>query len=107
VCGYSPRTRFDLIIDTMFKSAIVDGCVKVNNVQDYRNYEVTCERAKTHLGFLPKYDISRIVKSLHSRLEESGDLSNDLFYNINTFKCRNGLDRGQRRERGDRRPHGV
>jgi nucleoside-diphosphate-sugar epimerase len=151
VCGYSPRTRFDLIINTMFKAAMVEGCVTVNNpsiwrpildvrdtasaflravqadygisgafnvaydnftvgqiadmvkdevqeligkkigitinnVQDYRNYKVTCSKAKTYLGFLPKYDISQIVRSLYERVEEYGDFSNDLFYNINTFK---------------------
>jgi len=151
VCGHSPRTRFDLIVNTMFKSAIVDGRVTVNNpsiwrpildvrdtstaflraiqadysisgafnvafgnftvgqiadivkeeveeligkkvgitlnnVQDYRNYKVTCDKARTYLGFLPKYSISDIVSSLHDHLEEYGDFSNELFYNIDTFK---------------------
>jgi nucleoside-diphosphate-sugar epimerase len=151
VCGYSPRTRFDLIVNTMFKSAIADGCVTVNNpsiwrpildvrdtsaaflravqadygisgsfnvafdnftvgqiadmvkdeveellgkkvrielknVQDFRNYKVTCQRARTYLGFLPKYSIPDIVRNLYEHLEEFGDFSDDSFYNINTFK---------------------
>lgn len=151
VCGYSPRTRFDLIVNTMFRAAIVDGCVTVNNpsiwrpildvrdtsaaflravqadygisgafnvaydnftvgqiadmvkdevgdllgkkiridikdIQDYRNYKVTCQRARTYLGFLPKYSISDIVKDLYEHLDEYGDFSDDCFYNINTFK---------------------
>jgi nucleoside-diphosphate-sugar epimerase len=151
VCGYSPRTRFDLIVNTMFKSAIVDGKVtvnnpsiwrpildvrdtssaflraiqadygisgsfnvaydnftvgqiadmvkdeveellgkkvgiEINNVQDFRNYKVTCQKARTYLGFLPKYSISDIVEDLYSHMEQYGDFSNDSFYNINTFK---------------------
>jgi len=151
VCGHSPRTRFDLIVNTMFKSAIVEGRVivnnpsiwrpildvrdtssaflravqadysisgvfnvaydnftvgqiadmvkdeveqllgkkvgiTINNLQDYRNYKVTCEKARTYLGFLPKHSISDMIKSLHDHLDAYGDFSSDLFYNINTFK---------------------
>jgi nucleoside-diphosphate-sugar epimerase len=151
VCGYSPRTRFDLIVNTMFKSAMTDGRVIVNNpsiwrpildvrdtssaflravqadhsisgafnvaydnftvgqiadmvkdevetrsgkkvaieihdIQDFRNYKVTCQKARTYLGFLPKYTITDIVENLYAHLDEYGDFSNDSFYNINTFK---------------------
>jgi nucleoside-diphosphate-sugar epimerase len=151
VCGHSPRTRFDLIVNAMFKSAIVEDRVTVNNpsiwrpildvrdtssaflravqadysisgtfnvafdnftvgqiadmvkdeveellgrkvgieindVQDFRNYKVTCQRARTYLGFLPKYSISDIVENLYNHLELFGDFSDDSFYNINTFK---------------------
>ena len=151
ICGYSPRTRFDLIVNTMFKAAIVDGKVTVNNpsiwrpildvrdtstaflraiqadygisgafnvaydnftvgqiadmvkdeveellgekvgieiksIQDFRNYKVTCQKARTYLGFLPKYSIADTVKNLHAHLDLFGDFTDDSFYNINTFK---------------------
>jgi nucleoside-diphosphate-sugar epimerase len=151
VCGYSPRSRFDLIVNTMFRAAIVDGrivvnnpsiwrplldvrdtstaflravqadgrisgvfnvafdnftvgavadmvkeevealtgrriMVTVNNMQDFRNYKVTCEKARTYLGFQPKYSVPDMVESLYTHLDSYGDFSNDEYYNIKTFK---------------------
>lgn len=151
VCGYSPRTRFDLIVNTMYRAAMVDGrivvnnpsiwrplldvrdtanaflravqadqsisgvfnvaydnftvgavadmvkeevekltgkriLVTVNNMQDFRNYKVTTEKARTYLGFRPKYSVTDMVESLFEHRDEYGDFSNDEFYNIKTFK---------------------
>lgn len=36
VCGYSPRMRFDLIVNTMYKCAIVDRLITVNNPSIWR-----------------------------------------------------------------------
>lgn len=36
VCGYSPRMRFDLIINTMFKTAMTEGRIVVNNPAIWR-----------------------------------------------------------------------
>lgn len=151
VCGHSPRMRFDLIINTMFKCAILDGEITVNNpsiwrplldvrdtasaflravqadktisgvfnvakdnftvgqvadfvkdeveactgkkvrikikdVQDFRNYKVNCERAKTYLGFQPKYAITDITRALYDNLATYGDLGQERYYNIQVFK---------------------
>jgi nucleoside-diphosphate-sugar epimerase len=38
VSGYSPRMRFDLIINTMFKCAMKDGVIRVNNPAIWRPF---------------------------------------------------------------------
>lgn len=36
VCGYSPRMRLDLVVNTMFKSAVADNKITVNNPEIWR-----------------------------------------------------------------------
>ena len=36
ICGYSPRMRFDLIVNTMYRSCIQDGKITVNNPSLWR-----------------------------------------------------------------------
>lgn len=152
--GYSPRMRFDLIVNTMFKAAMIDGQITVNNPaiwrplldvrdtssaflravqadysisgafnvafdnytvgqvadlvrdevirltgkkvkvnildkQDFRNYKVTCDKARTYLGFKPKYDVPDMIDSIYQHIEEYGDFSNPNYYNIQVFKSLN------------------
>jgi nucleoside-diphosphate-sugar epimerase len=151
ISGYSPRMRFDLIVNTMYKTAMLEGKVTVNNasiwrplldirdairgylravqahqsingvfnvisdnytvgavgdmvkegveeltrkkiaieiksLQDFRNYKVTCQKAKTVLGFEPKYNVIDMLTDIHSHRESLGDLNQDIYYNIRRFR---------------------
>jgi len=151
VSGYSPRMRFDLIVNTMFKSAMTEGKITINNpsiwrpvydirdaasafvravqanhaisgvfnvtsgnytvgqvgdlvkheidrktgrkirleiknIEDFRNYKVNIDKAKTCLGFQPLYSISDVIDDLFEHQDEYGDFTEDRFYNIVAFK---------------------
>ena len=151
VSGYSPRMRLDLVVNAMFKSAISDQTITVNNpaiwrpvlsiddavnayiraieaqenisgifniasgnftvgeigdfvkrgveenlgvttklniknMNDFRNYKVSYEKAINVLSFKPSQDINSIVKNLELNLEKYRDFSNSDYYNIQVFK---------------------
>ncbi|MBL8330633.1 MAG: NAD-dependent epimerase/dehydratase family protein [Rubrivivax sp.] len=151
VSGFSPRMRLDLVINTMFKSAIQDKVITVNNpaiwrpvlairdaadayvraiestqevsgvfniasgnytigeiadlvnegvreylgvdskiivknIQDFRNYKVSAEKAKRILSFNPRFDAKDIVKDLVDNLDQFKDFTRPEYYNIRTFK---------------------
>lgn len=151
VCGHSPRMRMDLIVNTMFKCAMTEEQITINNpaiwrplydirdcvhgflqavnvdpsisgvfnvcsgnftvgqvgeqvkaevekltgkkiqlniknIQDFRNYKVSIEKAQKILGFDPKHAISDIVNDLYSNRDYYGDFEREEFYNIRVFK---------------------
>lgn len=151
VSGYSKRMRMDLIVNTMFKTAMTEGKIIVNNpsiwrpiydirdainaflraiqanysisgvfnvasgnytvgqvgdiikheiekltgkkikleiknIQDFRNYKVSIEKAKTTLGFQPQHGVKDIIDDLYKHIDEIKDFDNENYYNIKIFK---------------------
>jgi nucleoside-diphosphate-sugar epimerase len=60
--------------------------VEIKNLDDFRNYKVSIEKAKIELGFQPQYSIKDIVADLYSHKDTYGNLENDDYCNIKVFK---------------------
>jgi len=151
VSGYSPRMRLDLVVNTMFKSALEKGVITINNpsiwrpvlsiqdaanayvraieanqdisgifnlssgnytvgeigdivkegvetllgktvkleiknMQDFRNYKVSAEKAKNILSVKSTHDVKAIVADLAKNLDKFKDFENPDYYNIQIFK---------------------
>ncbi|MBF0553505.1 MAG: SDR family oxidoreductase [Nitrospirae bacterium] len=151
ICGFSPRMRMDLIVNTMFKTSMTEGRVTINNpsiwrpildirdaasayirsiqayysisgvfniasdnytvgqvgdvvkhesekqtgkpvkleiknIEDYRNYKVSIEKAMTYLGFQPDYKVKDILLDLFEHRDYYGDYEEEKYYNIRVFK---------------------
>lgn len=151
VSGYSPRMRLDLIVNTMFKTALSTGEVIINNpsiwrpilsiqdaanayvraieaagpisgifnissgnytvgevadyvkeavenklkknvklniknIQDFRNYKVSVEKAMNILSFKPSHTVESILDDLINHLDRFKDFDNPNYYNIQVFK---------------------
>jgi nucleoside-diphosphate-sugar epimerase len=151
ISGYSPRMRFDLVINTMFKSCMLNEKITVNNatiwrpilstkdavsayincvnapyeisgvfniisknymiidialkvketieqilnknidieiknIQDFRNYRVSDEKAKSILKLYSKNDVDDIVEDLIAHKHFFEDYNNKNYYNIEIFK---------------------
>jgi nucleoside-diphosphate-sugar epimerase len=151
VSGFSPRMRLDLIVNTMFRSALRNGEIVVNNpsiwrpilsiedavnaytraveasdgltgvfniasgnytvgetadivkdaldrglggrlkltiknLQDYRNYKVSIEKASNVLGFKPRHTVESIVDDLLRHRSEFANMDDPVYYNIRVFE---------------------
>ncbi|MBL7650279.1 MAG: SDR family oxidoreductase, partial [Candidatus Hydrogenedentes bacterium] len=111
VSGFSPRMRLDLVINTMSTQEVsgvfniasgnytigeiadlvnegvreylgVDSKIIVKNIQDFRNYKVSAEKAKRILSFNPRFDAKDIVKDLVDNLDQFKDFTRPEYYNI-------------------------
>ena len=151
VSGYSPRMRLDLIVNTMFKTALATGEIIINNpsiwrpilsiqdaanayvraieaapaisgvfniasgnytvgevadyvkeavekklkkkvklniknIQDFRNYKVSVEKAMNMLSFKPAHTVESILDDLIDNLDKFKDFDNPNYYNIQVFR---------------------
>jgi nucleoside-diphosphate-sugar epimerase len=60
--------------------------IDLRDIQDFRNYKVSIEKAKTYLGYQPQYDIKETIDNLFENKDEYGDFDRDEFYNIRVFR---------------------
>ncbi len=60
--------------------------VEIKNIEDYRNYKVSIDKAKTFLGYQPQRTVIDIIDDLYNHRYCYGDYENDAFYNIRVFR---------------------
>jgi nucleoside-diphosphate-sugar epimerase len=60
--------------------------ITIKQIEDYRNYKVTIDKARTHLGFQPRYTVTDIIEDLYEQRAYFEDYDKDKYYNINVFK---------------------
>jgi nucleoside-diphosphate-sugar epimerase len=77
VSGYSPRMRLDLIVNTMFKSAMRDGVITINNPSIWRPILATEDAVSAYIRVIEAHEsISGIfnIASGNYTVGEVGDL---------------------------------
>ncbi len=77
VSGYSPRMRFDLVVNTMFKSAVTEGVININNPAIWRPILAIKDAATAYIRAIESNeDISGVfnVASGNYTVGEIGDL---------------------------------
>lgn len=68
-------------------NTLIDVELIINNIEDVRNYKVSTEKIESCLGYKSKFDVNDIVDNLLNNINfKTFDFSNDIYYNINTFK---------------------
>jgi nucleoside-diphosphate-sugar epimerase len=61
VCGYSPRMRLDLVVNTMFKTALTEGVITVNNPSIWRPVVAIQDAVSAYIRAVEaNYDLSGI-----------------------------------------------
>jgi nucleoside-diphosphate-sugar epimerase len=65
----------------------IDVDLKIEHVQDFRNYKVSIEKARRILDFHPQHDVGSIVKELVEHLPKFRDFDNPIYYNIKVFQA--------------------
>ena len=60
--------------------------IALKNIEDFRNYKVTIDKAKTYLGYQPQHAIEDIIDDLYGNRANFEDYEDERFYNIKVFK---------------------
>ncbi|MGB9612626.1 MAG: NAD-dependent epimerase/dehydratase family protein [Candidatus Margulisiibacteriota bacterium] len=76
----------DLVKEEMERLTGKKILIEVKNIDDFRNYKVSIEKAKVELGFEPVHTIGDIVDDLYAHRDLYGNFEREEYYNIKIFK---------------------
>ena len=76
----------DLVQRGVAKGLDLDVRLEMKNIEDYRNYKVSTEKARTVLSFHPQHGVEETVDDLIAHRDEFKDFDNPNYYNIEVFR---------------------
>jgi nucleoside-diphosphate-sugar epimerase len=68
------------------KLAGISVVVEDRNIQDFRNYRVSIDKAYRILGYKPTHTLVDVVKNIYENIDKISDFENEAYYNIQVFK---------------------
>jgi nucleoside-diphosphate-sugar epimerase len=80
--NYTVGEIADLVREHIGSSVKID----IKHVQDFRNYKVTWDKAKTILSFHPRQKVEGILRELSNNVGSFQDWDNPKYYNIQVLR---------------------
>ncbi len=68
------------------KLAGISVVIEDRNIQDFRNYRVSIDKAYRILGYKPTHTLVDVVKNIYENMDKIADFENEAYYNIQVFK---------------------
>ena len=88
--NYTVGELADYVKEGVHKHMGVKSAIEIRNMQDFRNYKVSCAKAANLLSFKARFAASDIVEDLANNHIKFQDFENPAYYNIQTFKALEG-----------------
>jgi nucleoside-diphosphate-sugar epimerase len=84
--NYTVGEVADFVKDAVEKKMKKKVKLNIKNIQDFRNYKVSVEKAMNILSFKPGHTVESILDDLIENFDKFKDFENPNYYNIQVFK---------------------
>jgi nucleoside-diphosphate-sugar epimerase len=84
--NYTVGEVADYVKEAVDKKLKKNVKLNIKNIQDFRNYKVSVEKAMNILSFKPTHTVESILDDLIVNLDKFKDFDNPNYYNIQVFK---------------------
>jgi nucleoside-diphosphate-sugar epimerase len=64
----------------------IEAGLNAKNIEDFRNYKVSTEKAQKVLAFQPRFSIKDTIRNLADNHDRFRDFDNPIYHNIQVFK---------------------